>query len=469
MTINRTVQAAIAVSLMSTLYSTQTLAAGFALIENSASGMGNAFAGGSAIADDASTVWFNPAGMARLKGEQISIAGHIISPSAKFSDDGSNTGANGGSQPLSGNADDGGKTALVPNFYYVTQLEGNAWFGIGVTVPFGLSTDYEDNWMGRYHATLSEVQTININPSFAFKFKDDLSVGLGLSLQYIEATLENKIDSAMTCVGFQTNTGQDPRDCVPNAVIAGGTGSLVPGLEPQDSSQSLTGDDWNIGWNIGLLYDIDDKSRVGAAYRSSMDSNLSGDVKFTVNSDFQTIIDANPAAPLFLSNTGVTAGIELPAQLSVSYVRDIDSKLTVMADVTWTEWSSFDALVIKFDNLQQSTSIQPENWEDSYRYAIGANYQYSDKVKLRFGVALDETPVPSAEDRTARIPGDERTWISLGVGYEIDANTSVDVGFSHLIVDDAEINSTVPLAGQELIGEYSADVDILSVQGNFKF
>jgi len=469
MIINKTAKVVIVGSLVSALYSQQVMAAGFALIENSASGMGNAFAGGSAIAEDASTVWFNPAGMTRLKGDQISVTGHIISPSAEFSDNGSNIGANGGGAPLSGNVDDGGINALVPNFYYVTQLEGNAWFGLGVTVPFGLSTDYEDDWIGRYHATLSEVKTININPSFAFKFKDDLSVGLGLNLQYIEATLENKIDSALTCVGLQTNTSQDPRDCVPNAVIPGGTGSLVPGLASQDSSQSLTADDWNIGWNIGLLYDLDGESRLGVAYRSSMDANLSGDVKFTVDPAFQTIIDSNPVVPKFLSNTGIMAGIELPAQLSVSYVRDIDSKLTVMADVTWTEWSNFDALVIKFDNLQQSTSNQPENWEDSYRYALGANYQYTDKFILRFGVAHDQTPISSAEERTARIPGDDRRWVSLGVGYEMDSSTSIDVGYSHLFVDDTKINNTVPKSGQILLGEYNADVNILSVQGNFKF
>lgn len=469
MKINNVVRLAIASSLLGSVFSGEVSAAGFALIENSASGMGNAFAGGSAIADDASTVWFNPAGMTRLSGEQMSAGLHFISPSAKFKNTGSSQRAAAGGAALTGPEDDGGESAIVPNFYYVTELGNGSRFGVGVTVPFGLSTDYNDDWVGRYHATKSEVQTLNINPSFAFKFNDALSVGLGLSLQYIEATLENHIDSALTCIGIQTNTGQDPRDCVPNGVIPGGTGSLVPGLESQDSAQSLTGDDWNIGWNIGFLYDLDKMSRLGVAYRSSVDANLSGDVEFTVDPALQAIIDANPVAPLFLSNTGITAGIELPAQLSVSYVRDVDSKLTVMADITWTEWSNFDALVIEFDNLMQPTSIQPENWEDSYRYAIGANYQLNEKLMLRFGVALDETPVPSAEDRTARIPGNDRTWVSLGVGYEIDANTSFDIGYSHLFVDDVEINNAVPGSGQILLGEYSADVDIFSVQANYKF
>jgi len=469
MIINKTVRAAIAVSLMSSLYASQTLAAGFALIENSASGMGNAFAGGSAIADDASTVWFNPAGMTRLKGEQISVAGHFVSPTADFTDIDSKQGPSAGGAALNGAADDGGANALVPNFYYVTQLEGEAWFGLGVTVPFGLSTDYADDWVGRYHATKSEVSTLNINPSFAFKYNDKTSIGLGLSLQYIEATLENNIDSALTCVGITVAAGQTLANA--QAACIAGQG-LIPGTLNQDSSQSLKGDDFNWGWNIGVLHDIDKSSRVGFAYRSSIDANLEGDVDFTVGASFQNYLTTNFAGTQlepFLTDTGVTAGIELPAQLSVSYVRDVNSELTVMADVTWTEWSNFNALVIKFDNLVQPTSIQPENWEDSYRFALGANYQIDNKMLVRAGVALDQTPVPSAEDRTARIPGNDRTWVSLGLGYEIDANTSIDVGYSHLFVDDTDINNTVPGSGQLLIGSYAADVDIFSVQGNFKF
>lgn len=459
----------ITASLFSGLFATQINAAGFALIENSASGMGNAFAGGSAIADDASTVWFNPAGMTRLSGEQITAGLHVISPSAQFNDAGSSQSVAAGGAPLLGDEDDGGATAIVPNFYYVTELGNGSRFGVGVTVPFGLSTEYDEEWIGRYHATKSEVQTLNINPSFAFKFNDALSLGLGLNLQYVEATLENHIDSALTCMGIVQATGQTA--AASQAACVTGAG-LVPGNVAQDSSQSLNADDWSWGWNIGALYEIDQASRVGVAYRSSVEANTSGSVDFTVDSTFQGFLDTNfTGTPLaaFLTDTSIQAAIELPAQLSVSYVRDVNANLTLMADVTWTEWSNFDALVIKFDNLAQPTSVQPENWEDSYRYALGANYRVDDKMLLRFGVAMDETPVPSAEDRTARIPGDERTWISLGLGYQLDANTSIDVGYSHLSVDNADINNSVPNSGQILLGQYDADVDIFSVQGNFRF
>lgn len=467
---------AIAGCLISGLFSTQASAAGFALIENSASGMGNAYAGGAAIADDASTVWFNPAGMMRLSGSQIVVAGHIISPAADFTDNGSNTGDNAFNLSLNGDEDDGGVTAFVPNFYYVTELSENSRFGVGVTVPFGLSTDYDEEWVGRYHATKSEVQTININPSFAFKHNDKLSLGLGLSFQYIEATLKNRIDSTMTCAGIvaaveaQTPGAGAAVDC---------SATTFPGDPSIDSKQALTGDDWNWGWNIGALYDIDAQSRIGVAYRSSIDANLSGDVNFTLDNSLQTALasftnppfagtSAEALAGLF-SDTGIDAGIELPAQISVSYYRDVTEDFAIMADITWTEWSNFNALVIEFDNLVQSTSIQPENWEDSYRFAVGGNYRLNEKMLLRMGVALDQTPIPSAEDRTARIPGDDRKWLSLGLSYTIDNNTSVDVGYSHLFVSDTGINNSVPNSGQILLGEYEADVDIFSVQASYKF
>lgn len=471
-----TLRLAVVAAIASGFVSTQAMAAGFALIENSASGMGNAFAGGSAIAEDASTVWFNPAGMTRLSGSQIVVAGHIIAPGADFTDNGSNTGDNAFNLPLNGNEDDGGVTAFVPNFYYVTQLEGNAWFGVGVTVPFGLSTEYDDDWLGRYHATTSEVHTLNINPSFAFEHNDKLSFGIGMSFQYIEATLKNKIDSTMTCAGIAAAVdAQNPGagaavDC---------SATTFPGDPSIDSKQSLTGDDWNWGWNIGMLYELDKASRVGVAYRSSIDANLSGDVNFTLDGSLQTALasftnppfagtSAEALAGLF-SDTGIDAGIELPAQLSVSYFRDISDDFAIMADVTWTEWSNFNALVIKFDNLVQSTSTQPENWEDSFRFAIGANYKVDNEMTLRAGLAHDQTPIPSKEDRTARIPGDDRTWLSLGVGFALDKDTTIDIGYSHLFVGETEIDNEIPLSGQVISGEYEADVDIISAQANFKF
>lgn len=458
--------AAIALAVASGL-SVQAQAAGFALIENSASGMGNAFAGGSAIAEDASTVYFNPAGMTRLSGTQMSVAGHFISTAADYTDTGStiNPGLGGGSLP--GSNDEGGTSALVPNFYYVTELGNDSFFGIGITVPFGLATEYDDSWVGRYTAVDSEVQTININPSFASKATDKLSVGFGLSIQYIEATLSNQLDSGAICTSALASNPASPtfgNVAASVAACAGAPNNMVIGDAAVDSSQSLSGDDWSIGWNFGVLYDLDEKSRLGVAYRSSVKQDLEGDVDFTRSAELDAFLGATP---LFV-DTGITAGIELPETLSVSYYRDVSDKLALMADITWTRWSNFDELSINFDNTQPTSTI-PENWDDSYRFALGINYRQDSTLIYRAGIAYDQTPIPSAEDRTPRIPGDNRTWLSFGLGYNFSTDMSMDIGYSHLFVSDTDINNTDASFGHTVTGTYDASVDILSAQLNFKF
>ena len=450
----------IVAALISTGISTSAQAAGFALIENSASGMGNAFAGGSAIAQDSSTVWFNPAGMTRLSDSQMTVVGHFIMPSAKFTNNGSVNGAGA----LPGTDDDGGESAFVPNFYYTTELGNDNYFGIGITVPYGLSTEYDEGWVGRYTATKSEVRTININPSFASKATDKLSVGFGLNIQYIEATLANKLDSTAICLGKLAALGATcPVGSIGNPANLGN--SLF------DSSQSLTGDDISVGWNFGLLYDLDKNSRLGLAYRSSIKQDLEGNVDFTMSSELAAAVASIPVAQLnaLFSDTGVNAVIDLPESLSVSYFRDVDSKLSIMADITWTKWRNFETLTVTFDNPVQSASITPEDWENNYRFSLGANYKMDDKLTYRAGVALDKTPIKSAEARTPRIPGDDRTWLSVGVAYNLSSDMSIDVGYSHLFVGNTDVNNTDAASGSTLTGTYDADVDILSAQANFKF
>jgi len=458
----RKLSAAVAVALISTGISTTTQAAGFALIENSASGMGNAFAGGSAIAQDASTVWFNPAGMTRLSGSQVAFVGHFVSPTADYTDTGSTKNIALGGGALTGPDDDGGESALVPNFYYVTEMGKDSYFGLGVTVPFGLSTDYNSSWVGRYTATKSEVTTININPSFATKATDKLSIGFGLNIQYIEATLSNQLDSAAIC---QASLGGAGGLCNANNLTVANVGAAA-----FDSSQSLTGDDLSFGWNFGFLYDLDKDSRLGLAYRSSIKHNLKGNVDFTRGTELNTVLTTiGGGTNLLFTDTSIMAAIELPESLSVSYFRDIDSNLSIMADITWTKWRNFENLTIIFANPAQPASTIPEDWENNYRYSFGANYKLGDKLTLRGGIAYDQTPIKSATDRTPRIPGNDRTWLSFGAGYKISTDMTIDVGYSHLFISDTDINNTDASFGHTVKGTYQADVDILSAQASFKF
>jgi long-chain fatty acid transport protein len=454
--------AIISSAILSSLVYSPAQASGFALIENSASGMGNAFAGAAAIAEDASTVYFNPAGMTRLQGNQISGAIHLISPQADFSNDGSTTLTNA---DLSGSDADGGVSATVVNFYYVNQLSNDWSFGLGINAPFGLSTDYGEDWVGRYHATKTDMLTININPALAVKANKNLSIGVGFNFQYVDATLENHMDSAAICLDLASKFG------VGGLCAAGGTDLTVGnvGNASFDSTQSLSGDDWSWGVNVGMLYDFDAKTRIGVAYRSGVNHDLAGDVDFTIDSRLQGVIDNLGFYSGLLSDSAITTHLELPDTLSISLVHEMDPKLTLLGDLTWTGWEKFNELRIKFTNPVQSDSIIPEDWNNSWRLAVGVNYKADAQWTYRGGVALDQTPIATAEQRTPRIPGNDRKWLSLGVGYQVSSDMSIDVGYSHLFVSDADIANEDPSFGHTLTGSYENAVDILSAQLNMTF
>ncbi len=442
----------IAVSALTTLITSNINAAGFAIAENSASGMGSAFAGASAIAEDASTTYFNPAGLSKLKGSQYIFAGHYVSPSSSFTNNGSSL--NGGGS-ISGSGEDGSVGAFIPNFYYARELNDKWTFGFGVTAPFGQSTEYSSTWVGRYHATKSEVTTLNINPSASYKVNDKLSVGFGVNVQYIEATLANQLDSTAICVGAG------------GGGLCGAGGLGVIGDVSTDSSVSLNADDWSLGWNVGLLYDISNETRLGLAYRSNIDHGLSGTADFTRSAALNTFLTT--VSSTAFTDTGITTGINLPETLSLSLAHAVNPKWTVLADMTWTKWSRFDKLVVDFANAAQPTSTTPENWENSMRYSLGVNYRADSKWIYRAGIALDETPIPNATDRTPRLADADRTWLSFGFGYKVSDSFGIDIGYSHLFFADAAINNTDPSFGHTIAGSYDTSVDIFSAQFNWKF
>jgi long-chain fatty acid transport protein len=418
--------------------------AGFALIEQSASGQGNAYAGGSAIAEDATTVYFNPAGMTRLHGTHTLLAGHVIITGADFDNQGSVLNPALGDVPLPGDSDKGGQSGYVPNLYLVTEV-GERWrLGLGIGSLFGLKTDYDDDWVGRYHALHSHLTTVNFNPSVAYKLNDMWSLGAGIDIQYADAKLSNAIDFGTVCVGQL-----GPQVC--NAL----------GVQPTtaDGRLKIGGDDWGYGFNLGLLFQPLPSTRFGLAYRSKVALSLKGHANFRVpeQAAFLTATGA-------FTNTDVKAAVDLPETVSISAVHEINPQWTLMGDVTWTRWSRFDEIVFRFDNPAQPTSSQPEDWNDSTRYSLGLNWRPTGAWTLRTGVAYDETPVPGSRERTARIPDNDRTWLSFGLGYRFSPRLSFDLGYSHLFIDDASIDNTEVSTGHVLKGKYDLNVDVVSAQ-----
>ncbi|MEE9332110.1 MAG: outer membrane protein transport protein [Methylophilaceae bacterium] len=394
-------------------------AAGFALIEQSASGMGNAFAGAAATAEDASTIFFNPAGMTYIDGTQAVSALHLIKPNAEFKDDGSIAGAG---RPLGDEGPNAGDLAFVPNFYLMTEISPSVKIGVGVNAPFGLKTEYDDEWLGRFQANKSEVKTININPSIAFKVNERLSLGFGVSAMRAEATLTRSLN-------------------------------FGPFAE---SSVKVKGDDWGFGFNLGAIYQATQDTRIGVAYRSKVKQRLEGKAKITL------------PAPFPSTSEDVKAAIDLPESFSVSLFSRVNNKWDVMADATLTRWSRFKELRIVRDS-GALLALTPENWENTMRYSVGASYHYSDKVKLRAGAAYDQEAIKD-EFRTARIPGNDRKWVALGASYIASPASTFDIGYTHLFISDAEIDDNqLATSNGRITGDFEGSVDILSLQYTHNF
>lgn len=437
---------------------TSAYAAGFSLIEQSVSGLGTAYSGGAAVAEDPSTVFFNPAGMTRLAGTQVAAGLHYIMPKSEFS---KSSAANAIGSPISGgDGGQGGVNKLAPNFYLVRNFENFA-VGLGVNVPFGLATSYDKSWVGRYHAVDSEVKTVNINPAIAFKASDKLSVGVGVSAQYLEANLTNMVD-----FGLATYSAHRVAALTSNSNM--------------DIYGDMNADSWAYGFNLGALYQYSDGGRLGLVYRSRIKHDLEGDADFKIRNP--AFINAvNPAflaaANAYFPDQDISGKLTLPASASISLYQEINPKLAVSADVTWTEWSTFDELVIEFDRGVGAggvtkESVTTEKWEDNWRYSLGATYKASDVMTVRAGVAYDESPVGNDRYRTPRIPDNDRFWVAAGLGYALSDKVAVNIGYVHLFVDDSKSDKTA--SGEDasrgtLQGTYAASVDIASVEVVMKF
>ena len=324
-------QTALAAALLAA-FSPAAFAAGFALMEQNASGLGNAYSGAAAVAEDASTIYFNPAGMTRLKGRQVVGALSVVSPKMEFT---TATGVRSGG--------DGGETGVIPAAYLSWELTPDKlWLGVSLNSPFGLSTKWDPGWVGRYHAIESTVQALTINPSIAWKLSDAVSLGAGVSFQRMDATFSNAVSP--TAVG------------------------------------TIEGDSWDFGWNVGLTWQATPATRFGAAYRSKISHTVEGDLTFS--------------APL--PAVKVKSDVKLPDSFSLAVAHDLDSRWQILADWTWTGWDSIQALTIVTDPAGAPVSSTALKFKDSWRAGVGVNYRYDDKWTLRGGVALDNSPVQDA-------------------------------------------------------------------------
>lgn len=423
-------------------------ASGFQLLEQNASGLGNAYAGSAAVAENASTVYFNPAGMTQLEGRNFSAGVAAIDTSYKFRNNTSSTGT------LTGDGGDAGGLGIVPNGYFSMALTKDLYFGVGVGAPFGLKTEYDNPWRGAAQSIMFDVKTINVNPSIAYRVNDTVSVGFGLNWQKLDAEYKRLVGTFNT-VGVGCTT------CI-------------------TARMKLNDDAW--GWNLGALFNVSPTTKVGVSYRSQVKYKATGDVSLSS--------DGTPTAAATLANlnaqgasSNVSADIDLPDTFILSATQKLDDQWEMLGDISWTGWSSIPYIDIMrtsgFANGQLAQKLDTK-FRDTWRIALGANYKLRSDLKLKFGIAYDQTPVTGEDSRLVSLPDNDRVWFSFGAQWLPVKGSTLDAGISYLYIKDPSIHndqrvvSTNPtinaLTNRGLVdGTYSGNIWILGAQYSMQF
>lgn len=458
--------------LLAALYG-QAYASGFQLNDlYSTPELGVAGAGGAAYAEDASTNFSNPAGLVNLKNPEFILAGTLVSSDANFSGQACGGAVNpalglDACIPTEAHAN-GGTNSFVPAFHYAMPLNDKFYAGLSVTAPFGLSTYYSDNTALRYQATDSNIQTIDINPNIAFKFNEQFSLGGGIDLQQMSATLNNAFN------------------LMPGSTIVGFEDPFLTTQQYTDSAIRNKMDDWGWGWNIGALYQLSPGSRVGLSYRSAVQHDLTGTSKYaggsgtriTTDIDTGTVVaketDAYPGY-----KTNVSADVKLPATTTLSFYQELTAQWTVMTSLYYTQWNSIQNLTLKDVALidtgsdlliqpAESTDVTiPENFKNTWRYSLGSEYKMNDALTLRIGGSYDQSPVNNT-DRTIRLPDSNRWQGALGAGYRINPYVKIDAAYMHIWFQDS-VTINQPIAGttqytSSSVGKDNVSANLYSLQ-----
>lgn len=405
---------ALAVAVATT--SCQLMANGLAINEQSISSMGTGFAGRSSSALDASTVFGNPAGMSRLQRAEVS--GGFAAIKASTDIDNASGGVPGGT-----NRGDIAPEAAVPFGYYVRPLNENWHFGLGFYVPFGVISDYEKSSQGRDLGLYSKVQVMTLQPTLSYRINDRVAVGFGPTINKIEGKLTSE---PLSSVGF-------------------------------DGTVNIKGDDIGYGFNIGLLVDVTDRLAWGLTYHSKVEYELDGRVRAT----------GFPGTPSFPVNDDYDATLDFtsPESADTSVTYKANDKWTLYGGATWTRWSQLKEIEAVNAGLEAREEL---NWENSWSYAVGVAYQINPAWVLRSGFTMDESPTNNA-DRTVRIPVSNRKIVSLGAGWNINHDWTMDFAYSYLRESKGRVNQTNHRTGTNYSAEYRNSAHGAGVQLTHRF
>jgi long-chain fatty acid transport protein len=436
---------ALAMGVAAMLAAGNAAAAGFQLKENSVRSLGSAFAGSGVKEGDASVVVNNPATMTRLEGTTVQADVSVIDLNYEFQ--GSGTDAFG--RPLSGgNGGNAGSVTPVPAFSVVHRLDNGIALGAMVSAPFGLKTEYEPGWVGRYFARTSDVRIIDLTFAAAFDLNDRFSLGIGAIYSKAEVTLSKEIDFGTL---LYANPATRP----------------LPFAQPQarDGFVEVTGEDTGIGWLVGANLRATDRLTLGLTHRSKIDYELDGHVDWTVPGDVATVFSASPATSVLFQDGRASADLTTPAITSFAATWKASDSLMLMGTVAHTGWSTLQEVRIEFENPDPD-AVEPFGWKDSMFYSLGAEYRLNHAWTLRAGIARDETPT-GIEHRTPRLPDDNRTWYSVGATWRVRDRLDLDFAFTRIEPDDPRVDITS--GGSRVAGPFDGNANLLGVSAQYRF
>lgn len=417
-------------------------AAGFYVPPKGAVGVGSAHVGNAARASDGNTVYANPAGMTQLEGSLVQGGIDFIVPDINIDNSGSTAttpGTGAVPTPYTGVEGEAGEVTPVPNLYIAHPLRGtDAWIGLAITSPFGLSLDYGSDWFGRYDSIEAELTTIDVAPSAAYRINDEWSVGGGIDVQYADARLTSAL---------------------PNTLNPGGPTVATDGFA------ELTGDDWAVGFNIGVLYRNDSGTRVGLHYRSRMNHELDGSLRVSG-------LSGPLAAGNGTSDTSVDFG--LPDIASLAIAQKLSSKLTIFAEIQWFGWESFDEVRVEFKNGNPE-NVRPQQFENTFSAGVAIEYEWTPDWTIRGGVLFDQSPTVD-EFRNTYIPDSDQIWIGFGASHKISDAFVLDIGYVHSDFQSANINlaqsffAGTPASGSvNTRGRTDNQVNVFSINLRYRF
>lgn len=422
------------------------VAGGFQAEVQSVSALGTANAGSAAVTDNVSHQFYNPAILSQFNHSELSVSSMLGSIRVSYQDRGTEDEFG---NPIEGEGGPQNVLELVPSLYYVMPVTDSLSYGLSINTPFGAATRYDESWVGRYNSIRSKLVTYNFNPAFGYEINDRISIGAGVSFQYLDLDILTALNTRTSC-----------------ASAIGGDLILCEALERFfQSTPDLIADmpiySWGVGWNAGALFRLFEQTHIGLSYRSEVSHKGTGAVHLNVK-DSELLSLLSPVIP-----TQFKLDVSMPMMASLSIDSLLGYNTSILADVTWVGWSTYKDFEAEFVNINGGISL-PQNWQDTWRFALGFEHQYSPSLLFRVGGAIDYTPVTDQEFRNSIVPDSDRFWFSLGLNYQFSQDVDMDFGFAHVITNKVSAKNA-GITDDVLIGEFQNEVDILGVQLNWKF